>query len=356
MKRIKNYFFILIFCLSLCGCGTSSELGQNIQDILQELPTEEIKDAITDTITDTIVDLLQSTATATPTPTLGGQQSQVSEENNSDNTSEKEVTTDFGVITEISLKDIPKYTTEAFTIVNDNVPFFTVDTSFTTSFEIYQDLDELGRCQIVYANVGTDIMPTEERGSISSVKPSGWINAKYDCVDGSYLYNRCHLIGFQLTGENANKRNLITGTRYMNVDGMLPFENMIADYVKETKNHVMLRVYPMFEGDNLVADGVLMEAWSVEDNGEGICFNVFVYNIQPGVEIDYATGESWLAGENNSSNGEKLEYVVNTNTKKFHAPSCSSAKSTTGDNRKEVTTTREDLINQGYEACGKCKP
>lgn len=291
MKRIKNYLLILIFCLSLCGCGTSGELGQNIQDVLQELPTEEIKDAITDVVVDTIVDLLESTPT--PTPVQNTQSSQSS----GSSSEAKEVTTDFSVITEISLKDIPKYTTEAFAVVNDNVPFFTVDSTFTTSFEVYPDLDELGRCQIVYANVGTDIMPTEERGSISSVKPSGWINAKYDCVDGSYLYNRCHLIGFQLTGENANKRNLITGTRYMNVDGMLPFENMIADYVKETKNHVMLRVYPMFEGDNLVADGVLMEAWSVEDDGEGICFNVFVYNIQPGVEINYATGESKLAEE-----------------------------------------------------------
>ncbi len=291
MKHIKKYFLLLIFCLSLCGCGTSGELGQNIQDVLQELPTEEIKDALTDVVVDTIVDLLESTPTPTSIPTQNTQTSQ----NSGSNNEEKEVTTDFSVITEISLDDIPKYTTEAFAVVNDNVPFFTVDTSFTTSFEVYSDLDELGRCQIVYANVGTDIMPTEERGSISSVKPSGWINAKYDCVDGSYLYNRCHLIGFQLTGENANKRNLITGTRYMNVDGMLPFENMIADYVKETKNHVMLRVYPIFEGDNLVADGVLMEAWSVEDEGEGICFNVFVYNIQPGVEINYATGESKLA-------------------------------------------------------------
>lgn len=345
MKRIKNYLLVLIFCLSLCGCGSSEELGQNIQDILQELPTDEIKDAITDTITDTITDLLEPTKTP----------EEDAETPNNEN-EDKEVTTDFSIVTEISLEDIPDYTTEAFAVVNNNVPFFTVDTSFTTSFEVYPDLDELGRCRIVYANVGQDIMPTEERGSISSVKPSGWVTAKYDCVDGSYLYNRCHLIGFQLTGENANKRNLITGTRYMNVDGMLPFENMIADYVKETGNHVMLRVYPMFEGDNLVADGVLMEAWSVEDEGEGICFNVFIYNIQPGVEIDYATGESWLAGQGSSSKEEKKDYVVNVNTKKFHEPSCSSAKSTTGDNRKEVTSTREDLIKEGYEACGKCKP
>ena len=292
MKHIKKYLLVLIFCLSLCGCGTSGELGQNIQDILQELPTEEITDAITDVITDTIVDLLESTPT--PTPVSNTQSSQSS----GSNSEAKEVTTDFSVITEISLEDIPKYTTEAFAVVNDNVPFFTVDSTFTTSFEVYPDLDELGRCQIVYANVGTDIMPTEERGSISSVKPSGWVNAKYDCVDGSYLYNRCHLIGHQLAGENANEKNLITGTRYMNVEGMLQFENQVAEYLnkKSTKNnHVLYRVTPIFDGNNLVASGVQMEAYSVEDNGKGICFNVYVYNVQPGIIIDYATGESKLA-------------------------------------------------------------
>ena len=207
------------------------------------------------------------------------------------NREEATPTEDFSIL-EITLEEIPDYTEEAYAVVNDNVPFFVVSPDMTESFEVYSELDELGRCGVVYANVGQDLMPTEERGSISSVKPSGWVTVKYDFVDGKYLYNRCHLIGFQLTGENANRKNLITGTRYMNVDGMLPFENMIADYVKETGNHVMLRVYPMFDGDDLVAEGVLMEAWSVEDEGEGICFNVFVYNIQPGVEIDYATGES----------------------------------------------------------------
>jgi len=227
------------------------------------------------------------TENITPTPTITGAAS-----TQRDNAA---VTTDFSIM-EITAEDIPDYDGEsAYCVINDNVPFFVVTPDMTESFEVYTDLDELGRCGVVYANIGPDLMPTEERGSISGVKPSGWVTAKYDCVDGKYLYNRCHLIGFQLTGENANKQNLITGTRYMNVDGMLPFENMVADYLKETGNHVMFRVYPVFDGDNLVADGVLMEAWSVEDEGEGICFNVFVYNIQPGVEIDYATGESRLA-------------------------------------------------------------
>ena len=160
-------------------------------------------------------------------------------------------------------------------------------------FEHYSDLDSLGRCGVAYSCVGTELMPTEKRGSIGNVKPSGWHSVKYDFIDGKYLYNRCHLIGYQLTAENANRKNLITGTRYLNVEGMLPFENMVADYIKETKNHVLYRVTPIFDGNDLVCRGVKMEAKSIEDNGDGICFNVFVYNIQPGVHIDYASGDSY---------------------------------------------------------------
>ena len=202
------------------------------------------------------------------------------------------------------------------------------------------------------ACVGTDLMPTEERGAIGSVKPTGWQTVKYDCVDGKYLYNRCHLIGFQLTGENANKQNLITGTRYMNVDGMLPFENMVADYVKETENHVLYRVTPFFEGENLVASGVQLEAKSVEDQGEGVCFNVYVYNCQPGVVIDYATGESRLE----ERTGDEKEYVLNTSSKKFHLPSCSGAASIGEANRQDFSGSREELMNRGYDPCGACKP
>lgn len=195
----------------------------------------------------------------------------------------------------IDLSNIPEYNGEPYIAVNGNVPFFE-DTEVTaTSFEKYSDLDNLGRCGVALASVGQDIMPTEERGSIGQIKPAGWHTVKYDCVDGKYLYNRCHLLGYQLTGENANERNLITGTRYLNVDGMLPFKNMVADYVMETGNHVMYRVTPIYTGNNLVADGVLMEGYSVEDQGEGITFCVYVYNVQPGVRIDYATGDSSLA-------------------------------------------------------------
>ena len=192
-----------------------------------------------------------------------------------------------------TLDSIPEFDGETpYVIINENIPFFTEDEIVSESYELYGELDGLGRCTVAIACVGIDIMPTEESGSIGSVKPSGWQTVKYDFVSGKYLYNRCHLIGYQLTGENANKQNLITGTRFLNIEGMLPFEDMIADYVKETENHVMLRVTPIFHGDDLVASGVLMEAWSVEDDGEGICFNVYAYNSQPGVIIDYATGDS----------------------------------------------------------------
>ena len=192
----------------------------------------------------------------------------------------------------VSIEEIPPYSGEAYVAVNGNVPFFVEEEYTTESYEFYSELDELGRCGMTMACIGVDIMPTEERGNIGSVKPSGWQSVKYDCVEGKYLYNRCHLIGFQLAGENANKRNLITGTRYLNIEGMLPFEDMVADYVKETENHVLYRVTPIFNGDDLVAEGVLMEGWSVEDSGESICFCIYAYNAQPGIVIDYATGDS----------------------------------------------------------------
>ena len=189
--------------------------------------------------------------------------------------------------------NIPKYSGDAYIYLNGNVPYFTEQEKNVLAFENYSPLDSLGRCGIAYANVSIDTMPTEDRESISSVKPSGWQSVKYDIVSGKYLYNRCHLIGFQLTGENANEENLITCTRYMNATTMLQFETEVASYVEETHNHVLYRVTPYFENDNLVATGVMIEAYSVEDNGE-LQFNVFVYNVQPGIIIDYKTGDSKL--------------------------------------------------------------
>lgn len=221
----------------------------------------------------------------------------------------------------IALSELPEYSGELYVEINGNEPDFPKEEWTEESFEQYAELDGLGRCGTAYASVGTDLMPTEKRGSIGQVKPTGWQTVKYDIVDGKYLYNRCHLIGYQLSGENANEKNLITGTRYMNVEGMLPFENMVADYVKETGNHVLYRVTPVFEGDNLLADGVQMEAFSVEDEGDGISFHVYVYNVQPGIEIDYATGESSLgSSEAYGAETEQGEIRGNSRSKIFHCP------------------------------------
>ena len=257
----------------------------------------------------------------------------------------------------VALEDVPAFSGAPYVEIDGNQPAFSEAERTAESFETYSALDELGRCGPAFACIGQDLMPTQERESISQVRPTGWQNAEYDFVDGGYLYNRCHLIGFQLTGENANERNLITGTRYMNVEGMLPFENMVADYVKETGNHVLYRVTPMFEAEELVARGVQMEAWSVEDKGDGVCFNVYVYNNQPGVEIDYRTGESRAAGAESSAEPAQDEtYILNVRSKKFHRPDCASVDSMREENRETFHGSREALIEQGYAPCGSCNP
>ena len=267
-----------------------------------------------------------------------------------------------GTPASFSLEDTPAFSGEPYVVLEDNQPGFTQEELTTQGFEEYSPLDLLGRCGTAYACVGLETMPTEDRESISQVKPSGWQTAEYSTslVDGGYLYNRCHLIGFQLTGENANQENLITGTRYLNVEGMLPFENLVADYVKETGNHVLYRVTPVFSGQELVARGVELEALSVEDGGEGVCFHVYCYNNQPGIEIDYATGDSWETGEepqaDGSAQGGEQHYVLNTNSKKFHLPGCSGAESMSPSNRQDYTGSRQALIDQGYSPCGTCKP
>ena len=293
----------------------------------------------------------------------------------------------------LSVDEIPAYSGQAAIEINQNVPGFTESDYTTEAFEQYSPLDGLGRCGIAYACVGEEIMPTEERGAIGMVKPSGWHTVKYDFVDGKYLYNRCHLIAYMLSGENANTENLITGTRYMNTEGMLPYENQVADYVHDTGNHVLYRVTPLYEGDNLVASGVEIEASSVEDKGKSLSFHVYCYNVQPGVIIDYATGDSALAedlatenvqetaqetsvadGKQSSENAvaavqeetsaeqdgghakEEQDYVLNKNTKKFHYPWCSSADDIKKKNRKDFTGTREEVISQGYVPCKRCNP
>lgn len=291
------------------------------------------------------------------------------------------------------LSEVPAYSGKAYVSVNDNKPYFSDDEITSSSYEYYSDLDSLGRCGIVVASIGRDLMPTEERGEIGMVKPSGWHTVRYNgVVDGNYLYNRCHLIGYQLSGENANTKNLITGTRYLNIEGMLPFENMVADYVKETGNHVMYRVTPFFEGDNLLASGVLMEGRSVEDNGEGISYCIFAYNVQPYVIINYSTGDSELAPDapkptpeptpeptptpkptpkpeptpepkpdptpeqNESAVPAGTDYIGNKNTKKFHYPYCSSVNQMKESNKFYYTGTRDEMISMGYDPCKRCNP
>ena len=265
-----------------------------------------------------------------------------------------------------------KYAGDPYITINDNCPYFTEgEKECLDAFEMFAVLDGLGRCGTCYANICEELMPTEERGEIGMVKPTGWHTVRYDHVDGKYLYNRCHLIGFQLTGENANAQNLITGTRYMNVQRMLPYENQVADYVHETGNHVLYRVTPIFDGDDLVARGVLMEAYSVEDDGKGIQFNVFCHNAQPGVGINYATGESWAdeTVQSNTNNGittntaaegggKGILYVLNTRSKKVHLPACSSVSTIADHNKAEVMICdiQADLIGAGYEPCGQCDP
>ena len=269
----------------------------------------------------------------------------------------------------ISLENIPAFTDEPYVVINNNVPGFTdEEKSKTQSYEFYSELDALGRCGYTIACIGTDLMPTEDRGSIGQVKPSGWQTVKYDIVDAKYLYNRCHLIGFQLTGENANVKNLITGTRYLNIEGMLPFENMVADYLKENpKNHVLYRATPIYDGYNLVASGVHMEAYSIEDGGEGICFNIYAYNAQPGIVINYSNGMSRLATEDEwngkpstDSTTEKPaepglsdSFMLNTDTKKIHTEGCRySEKLTNVCNGTELGSYKA----KGYTLCGVCDP
>ena len=370
MHRIHKRFVSGLLLLSLCftGCGGSGDTSENV-----------VSNSIVSSITSSSI-VIDNEGSAVESSNI---LSEIAEESTdvssiiSSAVSETDSLDETERSHNLSLDDIPEYDGSPYYVINNNEPFFTEDDLTTTSFESYSDLDELGRCGVAYANIGQDLMPTEERGSIGQVKPSGWHTVKYDCVDGKFSYNRCHLIGYQLTAENANICCLITGTRYLNIDGMLPFENMVADYIKETNNHVLYRVTPIFEGTELVARGVQMEAMSVEDKGDGILYNVFCYNVQPGVIIDYQTGDSYLSdeqsntsaedetesasGAENSDNdtanaAEENTYIINKSSKKIHRQSCSSLKQMKDSNKKEVKSTRDELISQGYDPCKKCNP
>jgi len=378
-SRILSCFIIFTLCFSIlttCGSDTapsdhspSSSLQTEISDSQDSTPGEtEGRDGF---------ESLDSASCKEDTVPSQSDAPSASQGQQTESSAPTEITT----ASSFSLSDVPAYSGKAYTSVNGNVPYFSAAELTTTSFETYSDLDSLGRCGVTYACIGKDLMPTEERGSIGMVKPTGWHTVRYDdLVDGKYLYNRCHLIGYQLTGENANTKNLITGTRYLNIEGMLPFENMVADYIQETNNHVLYRVTPIFEGNNLLANGVLMEGYSVEDKGAGVSYCVFAYNVQPGIEIDYATGESKLADGAQQeeqktatvtptpspepekqepvtgSEASQADYILNTNMKKFHYPTCSSVNDMKEKNKQEFFGTRDEAIALGYSPCGRCKP
>lgn len=367
-KLISLILALTVMILSACGAVDGSDLAEDegrhqTQSTITQLPQSQEPTQDQPEPEDTSSNVEGENASSDPDST---------KDVPNQDTAEQECKT-------FSISDVPAYSGKAFVVINNHQPYFTAEEITDIAFEKYSSLDELGRCGVAFACVGIEIMPTEERGSIGMVKPSGWHTVRYDgVVDGNYLYNRCHLIGYQLTGENANTMNLITGTRYLNIEGMLPFENLIAEYVEDTGNHVLYRVTPIFDGNNLVATGVLMEGLSVEDGGADVCFCVFAYNVQPGIVIDYGTGESYLEDgtstepnqedsvdksdteQGNTTDDEQAtsdsDYILNTNTKKFHYPSCSSVDDMNEKNKQEYTGSREDLISKGYSPCGRCKP
>lgn len=373
-RLITQLSLWLALLLTFTGCAESTVTPQDNTYAIEQLATIPSE-------------LLEASETAVSEPESGQPQENASETQESQQVvSATDVPTGEGT-SAFSLRGIPAYSGTPYTEVNGNQPYFTEEELTTQSFETYSELDSLGRCGVAYANVGQDLMPTEPRGEIGAVKPTGWHLVKYDNVDGKYLYNRCHLIAYMLAAENANPQNLITGTRYLNVQGMLPFETKVCDYVKNTGNHVLYRVTPIFDGDNLLADGVLMEAYSVEDAGEGISFCVFAYNVQPGIGIDYATGDNWAEGSGTYQSTvasvaeetpapqpetdtavqitpelsapqetQQTTYVLNTNTMKFHYPTCSSVDDMKEKNKQIYTGSRDEVINMGYVPCKRCNP
>ncbi len=399
--KIKSSIAIVLSVIIFFGAIIASPAGQTEAPSLTE-QTEAFTTTPNESVNnfEELTDGNNSTVAVLPDETQNSYDSKTEQaEQTAKNDSETNLSS-VGNSKKPTSSSIPAYSGKIYITLNNNTPNFSKSELTTKAYESYSPLDSLGRCGVATASLGKGIMPKdgEKRGSISSIKPSGWVQAQYDFVSGKYLYNRCHLIGWQLSAENANVRNLITGTRYFNTKGMLPFENMVADYINETENHVAYRVTPIFEGDNLVAKGVQIEAYSVEDDGEGICFNVFCYNVQNGVEIDYATGSSKAtktasttkkavtttrkptttkstATTKNETTTQKVtkptttkketttkapatnaRYICNTNSQKFHYPSCQHAKRIKAENRTEFNGTRDQLISKGYSPCGICDP
>jgi DNA-entry nuclease len=365
--KIKSWLAILLAVVLLFTGILSSPSSESPTIPQNEISsTTNTTNASTESTTETGGSNISSTTEstiATNDPTQNTQETNPP----TDETQQSQKPSSVGSGTAIAVKpsDLPAYSGSPYTTVNNNQPNFSSAELTTTGYEKYSPLDSKGRCGVALASCGKEIMPgaNEERGSISSVKPTGWIQAKYDGISGGYLWNRCHLIGWQLSAENANKQNLITGTRYMNINGMLTFENMVADYIKETGNHVAYRVTPIFEGNNLVCSGVQIEAYSIEDNGDGICFNVYCYNVQPNISINYATGESTGPAveetqppttppqsedsNNDSGSSDQMVWIPKSGTKYHSHAGCSNMKGPS-----EVT--KEEAERRGYEPCKKC--
>ena len=351
-KKILALILSLALLLSFAGC---------------DLDTYDYSDGSSSTPSTTISDTKDDTSNTTDTPSQGQELKPITDSSTQTPTTNEKPNNAQGVGSgtrkAVDPSKLPAYSGTAYTIVNDNQPNFSAAELTTKGYEKYSSLDSLGRCGVAIASCGKEIMPgtNEERGSISSIKPTGWVQKSYSGVSGGYLWNRCHLIGWQLSAENANRQNLITGTRYMNINGMLPFENMVADYIRETGNHVAYRITPIFVGKNLVCSGVQMEAYSIEDEGDSICFNVYCYNVQPGITINYATGDSSgpsssttttpsteqnASNDNQASSGDMV-WIPKSGSKYHSNPGCSNMK-----NPSQVT--KQEAENQGYEPCKKC--
>jgi DNA-entry nuclease len=405
-KMSRKNIIILLYCVAiaaaLLGCAFSGDKSSPVgAGSSEDVVSDTADDVITET---TAVELITEeseeliTEKTTEQVTIEGKADKSMEASNTDPTS-NDLSNNSQNNGALSTVNIPSYSGKAFIEINDNIPYFSEDEKKSTeAFEKYSELDSLGRCGVAFANICKEIMPTEERGEIGDVKPSGWHTVKYpEIIEDRYLYNRSHLIAYSLAGENANVKNLITGTRYLNQETMQIFELKVLDYVRSTENHVLYRVTPVFEGDNLLAEGVQMEAWSVEDEGQGICFNVFCFNVQPGIEIDYATGESKVAedsatsknsntedteeteesstevdvttevssekstevSDNNNDNETDYEkqtrtYILNTNSMKIHLPDCRSVGDMAEHNKLEYEGSISDLKKKGYTPCGRC--
>ena len=343
-RKLLALLLTLVMLFSFVGCDLESYEYDDSSSTISSAIEDETSSTVSDEENSKSEESSQSTDSSTPQP-------------------QKPSSVGSGTATAVKPSSLPKYSGEAYVVVNNNQPNFSASELTTKGYEKYSSLDSLGRCGVAIASCGKEIMPgaNEERGSISSIKPTGWIQKSYSGISGGYLWNRCHLIGWQLSAENANRQNLITGTRYMNINGMLPFENMVADYIEETGNHVAYRITPIFEGNNLVCSGVQMEAYSIEDDGDGICFNVYCYNVQPGITINYANGDSSGPSSNNNTTSSKpsteqnnnsassgdMVWIPNSGSKYHNHSGCSNMK-----NPRQVT--KQEAINQGFDACKKC--